>query len=222
MLFILLVLFRLSMGNENSHCYLIVHYSNGSSYRCLDEECSIDHVDLVTVQANRCRTNYLSLKYSSYRKYFQSVLSHCSLSSSFSSARPNVERLLQIELLSPLENASPFQLNHLRLLTNSTSNIDTYELLFHGNIAQENSVLFIDKDTFMSHEQEYIDTLRLIFNCTSEERVEWELVKSISSLPQSPCPQQIQFKQNNSQFCLNINILVRKFRFLFLELPFPL
>jgi hypothetical protein len=123
-------------------------------------------------------------------------------------ALPNAERLLQIEFLSPLENNSPFELNQLNLLTNSTSNIDTYELIFNGNISKDNSILFIDKDLFMSDEQVFIDTLRLTFNCTNKQRVEWELIKSISNLPQSPCPQQIQFK--HQKHCFNVYTLVRQ------------
>jgi hypothetical protein len=213
MLFILFLFIDLSIGNKDSNCYFTVKYSNGSSYRCLDEECSIDHLDIISLENNQCRTDYLSLKYSSYSKYSEILLSNSSLSSFFSLARPNLERLLQIELLSPLENNSPFELNQLSLLTNSTSNIDTYELVFNGNIAKDNLILYIDKDLFLSAEQEFIDTLRLIFNCTNKKRVEWELIKSISSLPQSPCPQQIRFKEKiflNNQFCFNIHILVRK------------
>jgi len=212
---ILLVLIQLiyfSLSNEDLNCYFTVKYSNGSTYRCLDEECSIDHIDIISLEANQCRTNYLSLKYSSYSSYSKFLVSNPSyLSSYFSLARPNLERLLQIEFLSPLENNSPFEINELSLLTNSTSNIDTYELIFHGNISKTNSIIFISKDLFLNNKQEFIDTLRLIFNCTNEQRVEWELVKSISSLPESPCPQQIQYFETNHSPCFNINILVRKF-----------
>jgi len=204
---------RLSSSNEHVNCYFTVLYSNGSRSWCLDEECS-NHIDIISLEDRQCRTNYLSLKFSSYSKYFDVLVlssSRIPLSSFFSSGRPDIERLLQIEFLTPFNNDNPFKLDQFRLLTGSISNIDTYELVFNGNIAKNNLTLFIDRDIFMSDEQHFIDTLRLIFNCTKSERVEWELVKSIESLPDSPCPQQIDFLKKDfikNQNCFNINILV--------------
>jgi len=210
LIFILLIeLICLSSSNEDLDCYFTVFYSNGSRSWCLDEECS-DHIDIISLEDRQCQTNYLSLKFSSYLKYLN-ILSRIPLSSFFSFGRPKSERLLQIEFLSPLNNDNPFKIDQLRLLSNSLSNIDTYEFIFNGNISINNSILFIDKQMFISNEQIYIDTLRLIFNCSNSQRVEWELIKSIQSLPDSPCPQQIQFLDKhfiNNQNCFNIYILV--------------
>ncbi len=184
-----------SLSCEDVNCYFKVFYSNGSRSWCLDEECC-NHLDIISLESVQCRTNYLSLRFSSYKSYSKFLVSSWSqldISSYFSVGRPNIERLLQIEFLSPFENSSPFELDELNLLSNSVSNIDTYELVFSGRIAQDNIKLFIDEDMFLSAKQQFIDTLRLIFNCSENERVEWELIKSISSLPPSPCPEQIQF-----------------------------
>ena len=185
-------------SNEEIHCNFTVIYLNGSRSWCYDEECSLNHLDIYSIEDQQCQTNYISFKYSSSSKYLQflfSKISRQSLSSYFSSSRPHLERLLQIEFLSPLENAYLFDNSHLSLLTDSTSssNIDTYELIFNGKISEENSTISFDQDQFLSVEQVYIDTLRLQFNCTNDERVEWELIKSISSFPPSPCPKQIDF-----------------------------
>jgi hypothetical protein len=153
-------------------------------------------LDIISLESVQCRTNYLSLRFSSYLSYSNFLVSSWSridISSLFCSGRPKVERLLQIEFLSPFENSSPFEIDQLNLLSKSVSNIDTYELVFSGRIAQDNIKLFIDEDIFLSAKQEFIDTLRLIFNCSENVRVEWELIKSISSLPPSPCSEQIEF-----------------------------
>jgi hypothetical protein len=214
LIFILLLkLICFSSSNEDLNCYFTVFYSNGSRSWCLDEECS-NHIDIISLEDRQCRTNYLSLKFSSYLKY-SNILSRISFSSFFSFGRPEYERLLQIEFLSSFDNDNPFKIDQLRLLTSSVSNIDTYEFVFNGNISKTNSILFIDREMFISDEQQYIDTLRLIFNCSNSQRVEWELIKSIQSLPDSPCPQQINFSKNkhfiNNQNCFNINILVSLF-----------
>ncbi|CAF3458932.1 unnamed protein product, partial [Rotaria sp. Silwood2] len=120
------------------------------------------------------------------------------LASSFSKNHSNLERLLQIEFQTLFINDQPFQLDQFNLLSHSISYIDTVEFLFHGFIVNNNRTLFIDQDMFISDEQNIIETLRLIFNCTTYDRVEWELVKSIQRLPQSPCSQQIQFLRNHS------------------------
>jgi hypothetical protein len=206
-------LIRLSLSNNDVDCYFTVLYSNGSRSWCLDEEC-YNHVDIISIEDRQCRTNYLSLKFSSYSKYLKLLHSSSSripLSSFFSLARLNIERLLQIEFLSPLDNDNPFKIDQFRLLTGPRSNIDTYELIFNGNLAKDNVILYIDRDMFMSNEQQYIDTLRLIFNCTNSQRVEWELIKSIEILPDSPCPQQINYLNKNlikNEKCFNIPILV--------------
>jgi len=126
----------------------------------------------------------------------------------------NFERLLQIEFLSPLDdNNQPFELNELKLLTNSLpSNIDTYEFVFQGNLVENHFKLFFDQELFLSEEEQYIDTLRLIFNFTLNERVEWELVKSIQLTPDSPCPQQITSK-NRVQFYIIITVTLLFFSF---------
>ncbi|CAF1281175.1 unnamed protein product [Adineta steineri] len=211
-LFVQLILICFSFENETD-CYFRVLYSNGSQSWCLDEECS-NHTDIISLENLHCQTNYLSLKFSSYSNYSNFLLSTTSkqiyLSSFFSLGRPNLERLLQIEFLSSLENNKSFQLDQLSLLANSLSNIDTYELNFLGNLSNNNLQLFIDENLFLSNEQQFIDTLRLIFNCSKYERVEWELVKSIQSIPQSPCPQQITLlnhQLNQQKYSFNIIIL---------------
>ena len=203
-----------SFSIEDAHnCYFTVVYSNGSRTWCLDQQC-YQHLDIISLEDRMCRTNFLSLRFSSYSKYsdvLQTSSLKMPLASFFSLGRPNIERVLQIEFLSPFVSNDPFKLDHLRLLTDSISNIDTYELVFNGNIAENNLTLFIDRDMFMSHEQRVIDTLRLIFNCSKIQRVVWELIKSVENFPDSPCPQQIQFLKKefiNKQDCFKITILV--------------
>ncbi|UJR17855.1 hypothetical protein I4U23_004754 [Adineta vaga] len=214
-IFILFIqLIRFCSSEEDSLCYFRIFLSNGTQAWCLDEEC-FNHLDLISIENFQCRTNFLSLRFSSYSTY-STFLRSTSLSSFFSLNRSNLERLLQIEFLSPLENINqPFQLDELKLLSYSIpSNIDTYELIFHGNLIKNPSQLLFDEEIFLSKEQKYIDTLRLIFNCTSNERVEWELVKSIQSIPNSPCPQQIILKQNSDQNQIYIIIVTSCIAFL--------
>lgn len=219
LIFVLLIcLINSSLSLESDDCYFTVLYSNGSRYWCLDEQCN-DYIDIISLENDQCKTNYLSLKFSSYSKYEEFVKSSSfSLSSMFELGRPNIERLLQIEFLSPLDNDNPFKIEDLYYLTkNISSNIDTYEFIFNENISNNNLTLFIDKEIFISNEQIYIDTLRLIFNCTNSKRVEWELVKSIQYFPDSPCKKQIDFlKKDFNSF--NINILVSFILFYFIYL----
>mgnify|MGYP006892790243 FL=1 len=208
------------MDEDDSECMFTVLYSNGSRSWCIDEQCS-NHVDIISIEDRQCRTNYLSLKFSSYQKYNQFIYSHSlriPIASFFSLARPNRERLFQIEFLSPLDNSQIFELSQLQLLSGPISNIDTFELIFNGNISKTiNSSLFVDKEMFSSQQQTSIDTLRLIFNCSNQQRVEWELIKSIDFYPQSPCQQQIQFLNNNKSTnnyeknCFHLNFLVSLF-----------
>jgi hypothetical protein len=214
-------LIGLSLSLEDVDCYFTVLYSNGSRSWCSDEDC-LNHIDIISLEDRQCRTNYLSLKFSSYSTYSKLLLSSSSripLSSFFSFGRPDRERLLQIEFLSPFDNDNPFKLNELRLLSGPISNLDTYELVFNENISKNNLTLFIDQEMFMSDEQQVIDTLRLIFNCTKSSRVEWELIKSVQSFPPSPCPEQINYLKKNISHrnlnCLHLNILVSLKEFYF-------
>ncbi|CAF3786258.1 unnamed protein product [Rotaria sp. Silwood1] len=215
---IILLLFKLiveSLSNEDiNNCYFNVFYSNGSSYKCLDEDC-YQYIDIISLEDQKCQTNYLSLKFSSYltyKNFLQLTSLKTPLASFFSKNHSNLERLLQIEFQTAFINDEPFKLNQLSLLFHSISYIDTYEFIFNGFIVDNNKTLFIDQHMFISDEQNIIDTLRLVFNCTQYNRVEWELVKSIQSLPQSPCPQQIQFITNhsidNNQYYSHLIILI--------------
>ncbi|CAF3315886.1 unnamed protein product [Rotaria socialis] len=210
---LILKLISISVSNEErNNCYFTVFYSNGKRSYCIDEQC-YHHLDIISLKDRQCRTNYLSLQFSSYltyKKFLQSTLLKNSLSYYFSKARPNVERLLRIEFLSPFLNDDPFQLDQLRLLANSISNIDTYEFIFNENITINNLTLFIDQDMFSSSDQQIIDRLTLRFSCTHIQRVEWQLIKSIQSFPNSPCPQQIQLKKKDfrqKEFSSNLIIL---------------
>ncbi|CAF1364428.1 unnamed protein product [Rotaria sordida] len=212
---LLIQLIVISLSKEDiNNCYFTVSYLNGSQYNCLDEDC-YKYIDIISLEDQQCRTNNLSLKFSSqstYKNFLQLTSLENPLASFFSNGRPNLERLLQIEFQSSLFNDDLFKLNQLRLLSPYfISNIDTYEFIFDGFITNNNLTLFIDKNMFISNEQQIIDTLRLIFNCSQFERVEWELIKSIESLPDSPCPQQIQFIKNdfiNNQYYNNLIILI--------------
>ncbi|CAF2810981.1 unnamed protein product [Rotaria sp. Silwood2] len=209
---ILILLFKLlvvSLSEEDiNNCYFNVFYSNGSQYNCLDEDC-YKYIDIVSLEDQQCRTNYISLKFSSYltyRNFLEITSLKTPLASFFCNGRPNLERLLQIEFQTPFINDEPFKIDQFNILSRSISNIDTLEFIFNGFISNNNRTLFIDKNMFISNEQNIIDTLRLIFNCSQYERVEWELIKSIKSLPESPCPQQIQFIKND--FTNNYNLII--------------
>lgn len=186
----------------NNNCYFTVFYLNGSRSYCLDKQCN-EHIDIISLKDRQCQTNSLSLKFSSYLKYknfLENLLLKNSISSYYSKARPNVERYLFIEFVTPFMNSDPFKLDHLNLLTKSISNIDKYIFYLNGNLTLNNSTLFIDKNMFYSNEQNLIDKFILIFNCSNNKQVEWILIKSIEYIQESPCPQQIQFlKQNNFQ-----------------------
>ena len=203
--------------NEDIHCNYRVKYLNGSESSCKNDECSLNHIDIYSLDNGQCRTNYLSLKYTSYSKYRLFLLSTYrknSISSYFVSSYPNIERLLQIEFVSPLENNLPFQYSELNLLSNSqSSNIDTVELIFNGNISKDNLIIGIDLN---NSEQVSIDTLRLIFNCNLNERVEWELMKSISIYPPSPCPKQINYlhliNSSKNEECFHLNLFVSEMK----------
>ncbi|CAF1330474.1 unnamed protein product [Adineta ricciae] len=199
-----------SSTEEDLWCYFRVQNSDGSQSWCLDEDC-YKYLDVVSIDDNHCETNFLSLRFSSYSTYFtflRSTSTKKSLSSYFSRKQTNAERLLQIEFLSSLKDDQIFHLNELKLLSNSTpSNIDTYELVFPGNLIENDSPMIFDEQIFLSEQQQYIDTIRLIFNCSANERVEWELVKSIQSVSYSPCPQQIRLKQENNHDQIYVIIL---------------
>ena len=208
-LVLLLVMFADASFDE-SNCPVIVSYQNGSRSGCYDDRCN-DHLDISSLDLGRCRTNYLSLRFSSYSIYanfLRLASQQTPLSALFSSARPNLERLLQIEFRTSLVNDQAFQLRQWRLLSNAASNIDTYELIFADKLIEGNATILLDRDMFLADEQDVIDTLRISFHCNDHERVEWELVKSISSLPESPCPQQIRFHEKPSfspRLCFSIN-----------------
>lgn len=210
-----LILLCLSM-DEDISCNYRLKYLNGSESWCKSDECSLNHVDIYSLENDHCETNYLSLRYSSYSRYREFLLSTYrkkSVSSYFISSHPNVERLYQLELISPLESNLPFQSTELNLLSNSPiSNIDTLEMIFDGNLSKENLIIGID----LNHSEEIsIDTLRLIFTCQSNERVEWELIRSVGQYPPSPCPKQINYlhlidaEKNEDYF--HINIFVSQF-----------
>ncbi|CAF4409425.1 unnamed protein product, partial [Rotaria sp. Silwood2] len=87
-----------SLSEEDiNNCYFNVFYSNGSQYNCLDEDC-YKYIDIVSLEDQQCRTNYISLKFSSYLTYknFLEITSlKTPLASFFCNGRPNLERLLQ-------------------------------------------------------------------------------------------------------------------------------
>lgn len=181
----MLVLFLLFVGS--SACYFRVFSANGSQSWCLDEECA-RHVDLLGLEPLNCRTSFLSLRFSSSRTYERFLRSTRSLSPLFATGRPTFERLLQVELLAPLEDDRIFDVEQLKFLADvPPSNIDTYELIF----PELHVPIVLDEELFFNTTQHAFDTLRLIFNCTANDTVEWELVQSIGSLPDSPCPQRI-------------------------------
>lgn len=202
-------------------CRFIITYSNGSRTLCIDRRCS-SHLDLIAIEDHQCRTNSLSLTFSTYHKYEQFLnrsSSRIPLSSFFSMDHPKGDRLLQIHFLSPLDNSRPFQFDQFRLLSGPNSHIDTYEMIFHGKISKMNSILYLDRDFFLSNEQRFIQTLRLRFHCTFNKTVQWELRKSNRSLPPSPCEEQIQYfpkQQTSEQFkCFHFNFLVKFSFFLY-------
>ena len=198
LLWLLMTLLMIVVADDDHRCPFRMKLANGSEWNCWDDECS-NGVDPTFLEIGEdCRTNYLSLKFvssSSYQKFLSNVTS---LSSFFRPGRPHLERLLQIEILSPLTNNEELftidHWNHLLLNDTSPSNIDTYELIFNDRLTTDEGVqLRIDGDSFISVEQKSIDTLRIHFHCSKDLIVEWELVKSLSSLPRSPCPEQIDY-----------------------------
>ena len=210
---VLLLVMIAEASLDEPHCPVKVSFQNGSRSRCYDDRCS-DHLDISSLDMGFCQTNYLSLRFSSYSIYanfLRLASQRTALSSLFSSARPNLERLLEIEFQSSLVDDQAFQLQQWRLLSKSPSNIDTYELIFADKLIDGNATIFLDRDMFLGDEQDVIDTLRINFHCSENMRVEWELIKSIPSLPESPCPQQIRFREKRSfprRFCFSNRVMV--------------
>ena len=206
--FVLHLLLSIAAGDDDRRCSFTLEFVNGSELTCWDEECSdfVDPISLVhSGHDGDCRTNSLSLKFRSSSSYERFLSNVSFLSSFFRPGRPTLERLLQVELLSPLNSGELFTLAHWKVLSpSSPSHIDTYELIFAGRLTEEEDgeSLQLDEETFLSAEQNSIDTLRIHFRCSKDLIVEWELVRSLSLLPPSPCPEQIESLRSNLQLLL--------------------